>query len=302
MAPLAGLRPSLLERADTGPARAGGGTAPPGAAVRTTVGREHGVDLSGVPVDRSVSGSVLAGEMNARAFTTTAGVVIPAELGSLDAGPGAAVLAHELTHVAQQARLGPDLPGEHTSEGRQLEAEALKAELALAPAPAARPAEPGGGPHDPGASTPPTGDAGTREQPGPLPVAAPSRAPDVHTLTQALRQLSPADSAPFAFAGGSFSAAPAAPSLAAAPAPAAHPAGAGVQRAEVLEDDTVETQRWVAGRKRPVLGGHKSPRSEEHELSELANKLYPLITDKLRRELRDIRERAGLLTDSYRRW
>jgi hypothetical protein len=50
---------------------------------------------------------------------------------------------------------------------------------------------------------------------------------------------------------------------------------------------------------------HASPfatRPDEADLSKLARWLYPLISYWIRAELREGRERAGLLTDTYRRW
>ena len=58
--------------------------------------------------------------------------------------PARPLLAHELTHVAQRARLGPRLPPEATPGAGQLEVEALSAELALAAGLSSRPAVVGG--------------------------------------------------------------------------------------------------------------------------------------------------------------
>ncbi len=99
--------------------------------MRTTIGQRHGVDLMAVPVDRSPQSASEARHVQARAFTSDRAVVIPPEAGSLETGPGAALLAHELTHVAQRARLGGSLPAESTPGARLLETEALSAELAL---------------------------------------------------------------------------------------------------------------------------------------------------------------------------
>ncbi len=107
-----------------------GTSAPPveGVRVRTEIGARHGVDLTTVPVDRTAEGASETHRLGARAYTSDRAVVIPASAGSLEAGPGEALLAHELTHVAQRARFGPALPAEHTPAGRLLEAEALTTE------------------------------------------------------------------------------------------------------------------------------------------------------------------------------
>jgi hypothetical protein len=57
-------------------------------------------------------------------------VHLPAEVGSLTGTDGAALLAHELTHVAQQQLLGGSLPPEDSVEGRMLELQALAVEAA----------------------------------------------------------------------------------------------------------------------------------------------------------------------------
>ena len=46
---------------------------------------------------------------------------LPAEEGPLSSQRARGVLAHELTHVAQQRRLGGVLPSPHTPEARRLE-------------------------------------------------------------------------------------------------------------------------------------------------------------------------------------
>jgi hypothetical protein len=55
-------------------------------------------------------------------------VFIPASEGRLDSGPGSGLLAHELTHVIQQRRLGRSVPLEHSHAGRRLEADAAMTE------------------------------------------------------------------------------------------------------------------------------------------------------------------------------
>jgi hypothetical protein len=43
-------------------------------------------------------------------------------------------------------------------------------------------------------------------------------------------------------------------------------------------------------------------RPSDQDLTNLSRWLYPLIKYRLKGELREDRERAGLLTDHYRRW
>ncbi|HMC38111.1 MAG TPA: DUF4157 domain-containing protein, partial [Acidimicrobiales bacterium] len=104
---------------------------PEGVTARTAVGQRYGLDLSAVPVDRSPQGAAIAHQMGARAFTSDLKVVIPQQVGSLESGPGEALLAHELTHVAQRMRHDGPVPSESSPAGRAMEAEATSAEMTL---------------------------------------------------------------------------------------------------------------------------------------------------------------------------
>jgi hypothetical protein len=270
------------------------------------------VDLSQVPVDRTVAGAEHASQVSARGFTSPAGIVIPPEVGTLDAGPGQALLAHELTHVAQRVRLGPDLPAEHTPAGKALEAEALAAELELIPGPVLRPlpSEPAPRPLAPqpvGFGEAPSSPAPARALP--LAGAGPGRAGDqasLATLVEQLSVLTSSASAPgleqtVVFGPGG--------------APAAAP-GTAIQRAErrawLGSHRTQEPSEPAATAPAPSPEpapdtsheetGPFSVRPDEEDLTKLARWLYPLISSKIRAELREGRERAGMLTDTYRRW
>ena len=52
----------------------------------------------------------------------------------------------------------------------------------------------------------------------------------------------------------------------------------------------------------PEAGAEPSKRPSNEDLNNLSRWLYPLIRYQLKGELREDRERAGLLTDHYRRW
>ena len=82
-----------------------------------------GADLSNVPVHRGESTEQAAVALQAKAFTTDGEVHLPSKVGPLTSGEGRSVLAHELTHVAQQRRLGTT-PDETTPAGVQMEDEA----------------------------------------------------------------------------------------------------------------------------------------------------------------------------------
>jgi len=116
-------------------------------AVAATVGRLHRADVSDVHVRRDREAELLAASEHARAVTRGGEVFIPASEGPLDSGPGKGLLAHELTHVIQQRRLGRSVPLEHSPAGRRLEADAAMTERHVrgdlgAPAPAATVTEP----------------------------------------------------------------------------------------------------------------------------------------------------------------
>ena len=94
------------------------------ASVAGRLGRIHSIDVSDVMVRRGPAVSARAQHLRARAFTEGGVVHLPDEAGPLDSNDTAALLAHELTHVAQQRRLGAALPPPESAEGQQLEAQA----------------------------------------------------------------------------------------------------------------------------------------------------------------------------------
>ena len=90
--------------------------------------RMHGVDVSDVPVNRGPGTGAEARSLGARAFTRDGEVFLPPDEGPVERPRTRALLAHELTHAAQQRALGPSLPPEDSAAGRALEAQALAAE------------------------------------------------------------------------------------------------------------------------------------------------------------------------------
>jgi hypothetical protein len=263
-----------------------------GARARQEVGRRHGVDLSTVRVDRSQEGASAATQLRARAFTTASGVVIPRQEGTLETGPGEALLAHELTHVAQRMRLGPNVPDESSAAGRVLEQEAATTELTF---------NTGGRP--PAGLAPPTGslngrEIGTRGTEA-LPLAPPvAPGPDTDILAASiLEKLSslgtvPATGAP-AVESVSTTWTSSVPSVAAAGA---------VQRAatDTAPPQAAQGASGMAGSTSATSSGAERP--SDQELANLTKWLYPLIKHRLKGDLREDRERAGLLTDHYRKW
>lgn len=99
-----------------------------GAAAGTTTQSAEPSPPGNVKIHRGTEAAQLAAALDARSFTHQGEIFMPDSHGPLTAGKGRALLAHELTHVGQQRRLGRGLPPEHTPAGRALEAEAVAAE------------------------------------------------------------------------------------------------------------------------------------------------------------------------------
>ena len=97
------------------------------------VQRVTGVSVGDAVIDRSPGLAERAAAMGAIAFTERATVHLPAELGDIDLPSNRAVVAHELTHVAQQRALGTSPPAEDSPEGRELEAQAQAVQRQVSP-------------------------------------------------------------------------------------------------------------------------------------------------------------------------
>ncbi|MGW6278567.1 eCIS core domain-containing protein [Kribbella sp. NPDC055071] len=96
--------------------------------VAALVGDRWGVELDDVPVVRGRAAGARAAELSARAFTVGGAVHLPDDAGELSDPAVQALLAHELTHVAQQQAFGADLPAAESEDGRRLEEAATSAE------------------------------------------------------------------------------------------------------------------------------------------------------------------------------
>ncbi|MGX7826181.1 eCIS core domain-containing protein [Actinokineospora sp. 24-640] len=90
--------------------------------------RALSIDTSDVTVRRGPAVGQVAHRMGARGFTQGGVVHVPDSAGALDSSSAAPLLAHELTHVAQQRRFGAALPEPGSAEGQRLEAEAVAVE------------------------------------------------------------------------------------------------------------------------------------------------------------------------------
>lgn len=265
-----------------------------GSVVRTNVGQRHGVDLSNVLIDRSVTASATARRLHARGMSSGSTVVIPPNLGSLDTGPGMALLAHELTHVAQQFRADSALPPEHTPAGRTLETEALSAEAAVTTLPLRGSKRQPMVPSDAQLST-----VAAARRVSEIPLGFPLRRDWLATESQLHSHHALPSDPQFALSGAGAMMLPkgldpgTTPSVTPPPTAAALP----VQRAE---EPPAKANDSAAA---PPLGASPfSERPSDADLSKMSGWLYPLISFRIRRELREDRERAGLLTNSYGRW
>lgn len=231
-----------------------------------------GADLSDVSVHRGPEVADAARDLQARAFTVGAQVHLPDDHGPLSAGAGRSLLAHELTHVAQQRALGPAMPPESSPLGQRLEAEAVAAERSAATGTTVRP---------PGV----TGPASS------LPLA--QRAPD-GTAT-------PTDPAAIAVRTGLATPGPDgavhfAPPGGRAPGgtPTASVPSGPVQRAVSVE----EVSTSVPGAASDAEGGG-TDLHDAQELDELARQLWPRLSERLRGDLLTQREHGGALVERF---
>jgi Domain of unknown function (DUF4157) len=95
--------------------------------IRDAIQRTHQTDVGDAVIERGAAASEEARRLDATAFTRDGVVHLPAAAGPLDSPEARGLIAHELTHVAQQRRLGAALPSEDSDEGRRLEAQARMA-------------------------------------------------------------------------------------------------------------------------------------------------------------------------------
>jgi hypothetical protein len=96
--------------------------------IASTFRSVHGVDVADVPVHRGRVVTEHAQALGARAFTSEQEIYLPDPAGPLDHPQARALLAHELTHAAQERRLGAALPDESSAAGQLLEAQAVATE------------------------------------------------------------------------------------------------------------------------------------------------------------------------------
>jgi hypothetical protein len=269
----------------------GGRTAPasPASAVETVpaeVARAfrsvHGFDVSTVRVHRGPATADQARALGARAFTVGGDIYLPGQVGSAAQGRTRALLAHELTHAAQQQLLGPALPAETSGAGQALEDQATATERwflgepVLVPPLSHLPAD-GARSHD-----------GVQRQPaGSVVASQPSQAsvpmePELTGPGAGSARLQAASDAPVQPAAGAQAFSNSTAALPAGAEPAYDPAP---ELAELREQLTELAQTSAEALSDPAA------------LDDLAGKLYQRLRSRLRLELIVDRERAGILTD-----
>ena len=96
--------------------------------LRTIMRAAYGDDVGDQLVHRGADVTEEARQLGARAFARDGEVFVPIDAGPLDEASAKSLLAHELTHLAQQRRRTAPLPAEGSAESQALEAEAQRAE------------------------------------------------------------------------------------------------------------------------------------------------------------------------------
>lgn len=306
-APAQGARPLLPAQAPT--------TMQVPADVRAAVEQVTGSTMSTVAARTGGAVQEAASGMRADAFTVDGIVHLPT-LSSRGSEQERAVLAHELTHVVQQRRLGSSLPHESSAHGQVLEAEARQAEEVLtsrmsaltaprtpgslpgasplAPANAAVPAAPVGA-----AAARARATTGSTPTSTPTPGASPSPAKPVDLVPRT----TPSPAAPswpgradggsgsrsagLTFGGGSPGA-----------TDAGTAEGGSVQRraSAPSRPDAAKAERAGASAPTPAPASPGPDTARDQKwLERHAEALYPLIRAQLRAELFRDRERRGRL-------
>jgi hypothetical protein len=227
--------------------------------------RAHGIDVSDVLISRGPQASQQARAIGALAFTRNGEVVLPPEAGPIERPQTRALLAHELTHAAQQRALGPNLPAADSPAGFALERQARAVEqMVLGPPLGARIESTAAfsPPPDPIPSSPAQVQRQIEELPPSLPTG---NAFDPFAL---LPQQPVAD-------------APAVEQPQPPPGEASQDTGSGPASTRLLE---------LAGRRLLDL-------DDSLAVGTLADSIYKRVRSRLRHELLIDRERSGLLSD-----
>jgi hypothetical protein len=288
--------------------------------VAAAVQQAHGADVRHMHVVRGDAASKLAESMHARALTRAGEVFVPQERGSLDTPTNRGLVAHELTHVLQQRRLGTEVPLEHTPAGRALEEQAEATERSVRGDAGSTPP-----PSEPSPSSPSRqqSDSGldtvravqdeltasgfaTRAADGSLVFATPSTA---GLQTGAAVQRAPDSPETGAAPGGTPAAGPSPSGVSRSPASGSAPPSSFPTTVVVTQSlpatgaaPSGSPQSIAAGETSPVIAQAPEPATPSADMAppdadDMARKLYDRLAARLRTELILDRERAGLLTD-----
>lgn len=248
------------------------------------VRRIQGVDVSDVPIHRGPEATDQASSLGARSFTRDAEVFLPMEQGSVDQPTARGLLAHELTHAAQQRTLGGALPAEDSYAGQALEAQAVATERwarGLGPEPAAFAGTPA-----PAAAAPPASDP-SMSSPSMSSWTAPWQAPPTSGVQRQADDVTSVAELDYPSAS---------PGAIEYPSdPAASPAGPQPAQAAPAPDAELG-----AARDRLVELSKQRPLNldDPGDIEELTVRVYQKIERRLRRELLVGRERAGRLGET----
>jgi hypothetical protein len=233
--------------------------------------------VSDVLISRGPLAGQRARELGARAFTRRGEVVLPLEAGPVERPQTRALLAHELTHAAQQRALGPNLPAEDSAAGAMLEQQARDVERRIL------------------GSQPP--DAGPQDlrQPWLPPVApsvqAPSSPASIQRQTEEPAMTSPA-------VGNAFDPFALLPQLPVTEPPA-QPADvvAGQPPPALIAPGQDDDFGPARARLLTIAGQRLLDLDDSAAIRSLADGIYRRVLARLRRELLVDRERSGLLSD-----
>jgi hypothetical protein len=233
--------------------------------------------VSDVLVSRGPLAGQRARELGARAFTRHGEVVLPLEAGPVERPQTRALLAHELTHAAQQRALGPNLPAEDSAAGAMLEQQARDVERRIL------------------GSQPPNAGPQDLRQPWPPPaepsVQAPSSPASVQRQTEEPALTSPAVGNAF----DPFALLPQPPVT----EPPARPADvvAGQPPPALIAPGHDDDFGPARARLLTIAGQRLLDLDDSAAIGSLADGIYRRVLARLRRELLVDRERSGLLSD-----
>jgi hypothetical protein len=256
--------------------------------LRTELEPVLGTALDDVKVHRDADTGEAARQLSAKAFTAGGEVFLPDWHGSTTGGEARTILTHELTHVAQQRRLGSALPDETSAAGTELESEA-RAVARQGPAVPTRPVAPSRLPNAPQrlegvAPSPPARVLAPRPAGGmsPSDVAA-----QVHAAASAagIAPAPPGADEPHSKLNRTADGHEPSPTTVAVTAPSGGGGSSAVQR---LPDQGGTTSNAATP---------ETPSDDPAQLDELARRLYPRFRTRLRQDLLADRERSGRLFD-----